>query len=74
MRTPEAIAHDAWRCVDELRTSGQCVLADGKTVVCGDDKDAKTLVDLLWKLATLHGKPKKAHKAMDDWKPKETKG
>lgn len=68
-RTPEELTAASWAALDEATRTGQITLPDGTVVV----PEAKTLVDIFKWLAAFQGKPKKTPKAMDDWKPKETK-
>ena len=70
MRTPEELTRDAWRTIDDLTASGQAKLPGGKVIT----PDDKVIVDLFKWLAQLQGKPRKTPRAMDDWKPQETKG
>ena len=69
-RTPEQLTQDAWLAIDEATQSGKVTLPSGLVIV----PEAKTLLDLFKWLAQFQGKPKKTPKAMDDWKPPETKG
>lgn len=73
-RTPEQMSKDAWQALDEFTESGKITLPDGSVIV-PDAKDptAKILVDTFKWLAMFQGKPKKTPRAMDDWKPAETK-
>ena len=48
---------------------GTITLPEGPLVA----PDSKVIVDVFKWLATLQGRPKKGPKAMDDWKPRETK-
>jgi len=82
-RTPEQLTKAAWDALDEFTRTGQITLPSGggqdgasPRVVFPekDDPTCKTLVDVFKWLAQLQGKPKKTPKAMDDWKPAETKG
>lgn len=68
-RTPEQLTQDAWLAIDEATHSGKVTLPSGLVIV----PEAKTLLDLFKWLAQFQGKPKKTPKAMDDWKPPETK-
>lgn len=73
-RTPEQLTKDAWKALDEFTRTGKMTLPSGKVVVPDkDDPTAKTLVDVFKWLAQFQGKPKKTPRAMDDWKPQETK-
>ena len=69
MRTPEELTEAAWQALDELTLTGKVQLPEGPLVA----PDSKVIIDVFKWLATLQGKPKKGPKAMDDWKPKETK-
>ena len=65
---------DAHEALDEFTRTGRVTLPSGQVVV-PDAKDptAKMLVDVFRWLVQFQGKPKKTPKAMDDWKPAETK-
>ena len=69
-RTPEELTRDAWAVIDDLTRDGTAKLPGGKALI----PDDKVIVDLFKWLAQLQGKPKKTPRAMDDWKPQETKG
>lgn len=69
-RTPEQLTQAAWDAINELTYNGKVTLPGGQAVI----PEAKTLVDVFKWLAQFHGKPRKTPKAMDDWRPSETKG
>ena len=68
-RTPEELTEAAWQALDELTMKGTITLPEGPLVA----PDSKVIVDVFKWLATLQGRPKKGPKAMDAWKPRETK-
>lgn len=69
-RTPEQLAEGAWQAIDDLTRDGLTQLPGGAVV----QPEPKVIVDLFKWLAQQQGRPRKAPKAMDDWKPPETKG
>ena len=73
-RTPEELTKAAWEALDEFTRTGRITLPSGKvTAPEKDDPTCKTLVDVYKWMAQLQGKPRKTPKAMDDWRPAETK-
>lgn len=68
-RSPEELTQAAWEAINELTYTGRIVLPNGAPIL----PEAKTVIDVFKWLAQFQGKPKKTPKAMDDWKPPETK-
>ena len=82
-RDPVELTRQAWEYLDEFMRTGKITVPEGggpdgkqSRVVIPDKEDptARVLVDVCKWLGQLQGKPKKTPRAMDDWKPAETKG
>ena len=81
-KTPEDLAKQAWGYLEEFLDSGKITLPSGggprgtdPRVIEPDKEDptCRVMVDACKWLGQLQGKPKKTPKAMDDWRPPETK-
>ena len=73
-RTPEELTRAAWRALDEFTKCGKITLPNGKVLIPdSEDPTCKLALDTFKWMAQLQGKPKKTPKAMDDWKPQETR-
>ena len=81
-RTPEDLTRQAWSYLDEFMRTGKITLPEGggkdglEPLLIQPDKEDPTcrlMVDACKWLGQLQGKPKKTPRALDDWKPKETK-
>ena len=81
-RTPEDLSRQAWANLDEFMRRGSITRPEGAgpdgtlpRVIAPekDDPTCRVLVDVCKWLGQLQGKPKKTPKAMDNWKPPETR-